>query len=100
MAAEAKPECKEAFGEKDDDDLIVIEAEDKVGSPVAGRKGLSIDLNLAAMAAERRDAKELTEEEMIEQTNSTPVFVLFDLPDGSQARENKKGVKKKENNDP
>ena len=44
---------------------------------------MSLDLSLAAIAAEDRGSK-LSEEDRIVQQSSAPIRILFDLPDGTQ----------------
>mmetsp|Transcript_54627 Transcript_54627/g.109842 ORF Transcript_54627/g.109842 Transcript_54627/m.109842 type:complete len:173 (-) Transcript_54627:263-781(-) len=77
--------AKDSLDDEHDDVAFTIIPEGGVGSPSSSRKGMGIDLSLAALAAqERQDAKELSEEDLIIQAATQPCRVLFDLPDGSQ----------------
>ena len=89
-------EGKDDLGEPEDDGMafeIEVDAKDVVSSPTkAPPAGIGLDLSLANAARDQRqslrgsDAKATdgaTEEDLIEMEATTPVLVVFDLPDGS-----------------
>ena len=84
-AAESKDggEGKEAFDD-DGDVEYLIDADAKLSSPTADRKGISLDIGAAVAASIDREGVKPSEEDLIVERSTAPVRVLFELPDGSQ----------------
>ena len=70
----------------DDEAITFIAPEAKALSPIGRPAGMgSLDLSLAAAAADQaQDAKTPSAEDDVLRQATTPVTILFDLPDGSQ----------------
>jgi hypothetical protein len=81
-------ESKETEGKdaaEDEEREFTIVPQETLGSPVSSRKGLSLDLSLAAAATKQREcSKAISAEDEIEMNAFAPVRILFDLPDGTQ----------------
>lgn len=75
-------------GAADADDMafdIVPDTKAASMSPTRPVAGLQLDLSLAAAIAKERDeGKDMTEEAMIARQDAMPVLIIFELPDGSQ----------------